>query len=726
MLALYAVTIFLGAGLLFLVQPMFARMVLPLLGGAPAVWNTALVFYQAALLAGYAYAHAEPVWLGIRRQAVVHLGLMLLPLLVLPLGVPAGWTPPAAANPIPWLLAIMVLAVGLPFFVVSTTSPLVQKWLTATGHPAAVDPYFLYAASNLGSMLALLSYPALVERHLRLPDQSRLWTAGYLLLVLLAAGCVACLWRSRSQPAAVAAADDPAPKAGVGAGRRARWVLLSFVPSSLMLSVTTFLSTDIAAIPLLWVIPLAVYLLTFILVFARRPPLPHALMGRALPVVVLPLVLILTAGANEPLALVIPPHLLTFFVAAMVCHGELARDRPGPRHLTEFYLWLSVGGVLGGIFTALVAPLVFTRVAEYPLMLVLACVLAAGPDLRRQGRAGWALALGLPAGLGLLAAALLLLIRRGDHGPAGAGLAFGLLVVLCFLFSWRRPLAFGLGIGVILAASAFHRGEEGRLLHAERSFFGIHRVTRDASDGYHLLLHGTTLHGMQSLDPARRREPLTYFYPNGPLGQLFLSLPRRSVAVVGLGAGSIACYAAPGQVWTFYEIDPAVERIARDARFFTFLQDCLPGVPVVLGDARLSLARAPDATYDLLVLDAYSSDAPPMHLLTREALALYLAKLAPRGLLVFNVSNRHLDLEPVLAGLARDGGLAARVRDDAAVRPEDSMRGKTPSTWVVMARALADLGALAADPRWQPLRGDPGDRVWTDSYGSLLAVFKWR
>jgi hypothetical protein len=729
-LILYATTIFLGASLLFLVQPMFARMVLPLLGGSPSVWNTALVFYQTALLAGYVYAHVATAALGIRRQAALHLAVVALPLLVLPLGIPAGWTPPRSENPIPWLLALLVVSVGLPFFVVSSSSPLLQKWLTGTTHGAAADPYFLYAASNLGSLLALLAYPLVVEPYLRLPDQSRLWTLGYALLALLALGCALAVWRepasARLPEARPPGSTDPPP----GIAQRLRWVLLAFVPSSLMLSVTTHLSADIAAIPLLWVIPLVVYLLTFILVFARKPPISHRLMVEALPITMLPLVMVLVSRATGPLALVIPPHLLTLFVAGMVCHGRLAADRPPPRHLTEFYLWISVGGALGGVATALIAPVLFTSVAEYPLMLVLACLLAARPHPAPESRRARILDVALPAALGLLALASIRAVQAGDSPATRAhiGLVFGGLVLLCFTFS-RRPLRFGLGIGAILLAATTYQGEEGRLLYAERTFFGVHRVTLDPAGRYRLLLHGTTLHGMQSLDPARRQEPLAYYSADGPVAQVFAAFRAgdapRSVAVVGLGTGSIACHGARDQRWRFYEIDPAVERIARDPRHFTFLHDCPPRVEVVLGDARLALETARER-YGLIVLDAYSSDAPPVHLLTREALRLYLERLAPHGILAFNISNRHLDLEPVLGALARDAGLLCLVQDDAVDTEAERARGKLPSKWGAMAREAGDLGSLATDPGWQPPRLEPPAGVWTDDYSSIVRVFRWR
>ncbi len=737
MLILYAVTIFLGATLLFLVQPMFARMVLPLLGGAPAVWNTAMVFYQGALLAGYAYAHALSDRLGARlggrRLLVIHGAVLLLPLAVLPIGVPAGWTPPSDGNPIPWLITVLAVAVGLPFFAVSTSAPLLQRWFALTRHRAAADPYFLYAASNLGSMLALVSYPAVVEPYLRLSQQARLWGAGYGALVLLTAACGLCAWRGQAAaPPVLAGGSGSPPDEGPrpDGRRRLRWVLLSAVPSSLMLGVTTYLSTDIAAIPLLWVLPLALYLLTFILVFARRPPIPHAIAVELLPIVMLPLVLVLASRATGPLALVLPVHPLALFVVALVCHGELARDRPAPRHLTEFYLWMSVGGVLGGAFTALVAPLLFTSVLEYPLALVLGCLLARRPKALPSTGAQRALDGLLPLALAVFGVGLVRLVERGAPETAHAhiGLVFGLLVLLCYAFS-RRPVRFALGIGAVLVAAHAYRGEEGRLLYAERSFFGINRVTLDDSGRYFYLMHGTTLHGMQSREPARRREPLAYFYPTGPLGQVFAAYravaPRHSVAVVGLGAGSIACHADPGQRWVFYEIDPAVERIARDARYFSFLRECVPGVPVILGDARLRLAAAPRAAYDLLILDAYSSDAPPLHLITREAVRLYLDRLAPGGLLVFNISNRHMDFEPVLGRLAADAGLTALVQDDAAVDDAEYARGKRPSQWVVMARQPADLAPLARDVRWQAPRVPPATALWTDDFAALVRTFRW-
>jgi hypothetical protein len=398
--------------------------------------------------------------------------------------------------------------------------------------------------------------------------------------------------------------------------------------------------------------------------------------------------------------------------------------------LTEFYLWMSLGGVLGGIFTALIAPVVFTTVLEYQLTLVLACLLARRPEAGpARGRLA-VLDLALPVGLGLVGIGLIGLVQAGDPDAARAhmGLVFGLLVLVAFAFS-RRPIRFGLAIGAILLAATFYRGEEGRLLHAERSFFGINRVTLDDASRYHLLMHGTTLHGMQSLQAGRRLTPLAYFYPTGPLGQVFAAFGgtpvTRSVAVVGLGSGSIGCHGRAGEQWVFYEIDPAVERIARNPQYFTFLRDCPPRSRVVLGDARLSLGGAPPGQYGLMILDAYSSDAPPLHLITREALDLYLGKLAAGGILIFNISNRHMDFEPVLGNLARDAGLTALVQDEPVISEAEYDDGKRPSEWVVMARGAGDLDRLTRDPRWRPARTVAGARVWTDNFAALLQTFRW-
>lgn len=733
-MVLYSICIFVSAFLLFLVQPMFTRLTMPLLGGSPAVWNTAMVFFQATLLLGYGYAYVLIKWLAVRQQLALHAIILFLPLLLLPISLPEGWFPPVEQNPILWLLGVLTVAVGLPFFVVSTSSPLLQHWFSTTRHAAASDPYFLYAASNVGSLLALLSYPIVFEPFLRIKDQSLLWAIGYGLLVMFTLRCTWQAWKSAStsepsRPSLEAPQQNKGTKISVW--RQLRWGILAFAPSSLLLSVTTYLSTAVAAVPLMWVVPLSLYLLTFALVFARRPPIRHAWIVRAWPYAVLPLVVMLATRATGPLALLITSHLTVFFLAAMICHGELAKDRPPVEHLAEFYLWLSIGGVLGGMFNALLAPVAFPFVIEYPLTLVLVCVLAPSNPSAESSKPIHAHDVLFPLALGGLSVALVSGLSSVDSLPekARAALMFTIPALVCFSFS-PRPLRFGLGIGALLLASALHVGQEGRPVHTERSFFGIDRVTTDPSRQYHWLFHGTTLHGMQSLDPARRRELLYNYYPTGPFGQVMAAMDpdvkKKGVAAVGLGTGSIVTYGHPGEKWTFYEIDPAVARIASDRRFFTYLSDTNLETRIVLGDGRLSLRSAPDHGYGLILLDAFSGATVPVHLITQQALELYLLKLAQDGILLFNISNRNLDLEPVLGNLAADADLVAISRHEAVVSNDELRRGKRPSHWVALAHTWGDLGDLVTDSRWKPARMEPSLGVWTDDFSSLLSVFHWR
>ena len=738
LLILYTITIFLGSLLLFWLQPMVGRMLLPLLGGVPAVWNTAMVFYQATLLAGYAYAHFATRQLGVRRQTLWHVALLFLPVLVLPIAIPHGWTPPTVQNPIPWLLAVLAVVVGLPFFVVSATSPLLQRWFSASGHRDAADPYFLYAASNCGSLLALITYPVLIEPHLRLSQQSRWWTVGYVVLATLTAICG--LWTRRIARSTVvvgqsAKAVSVAPVEHLTLQRRARWILLAFVPCSLMLSVTTYITSEIMPLPLLWVIPLGIYLLSFIFVFARRQLIPHRWMVNAFPFVVVILVIMLArmdlkAQAFGVLAWPMAVHFIGLFVVAMVCHGELAKDRPTVAHLTEFYLWISAGGVLGGMFNALLAPVIFPTVIEYPVTLLLACAL-----MRQRASAVTKvrtriLDVALPVLLGLFTAGLIYLLEHAGSNSPRLLLVLECVppAVVCLLFL-RRPLRFVIGVLAILVANTAALRPEFHNALVSRSFFGIYRVELNPDSPHiHMLRHGTTWHGMQSLDPKERRIPLLFFTKRGPAGEAITSLPgelKQHVAVIGLGAGSLAAYAEPGQHWTFYEIDPEIQRIACNPQYFTYMQDCLGDARIVLGDARLSLHAASAGEFGLLVVDAYNSDAIPLHLLTREALALYFQKLSPSGVLLLNISNRHLDLEPVLANLAQDAGLLGMIRYDP-VTFEEFQGGKAASWWVVLTRNAVWLNSLAQDKHWEPLQKKPGVGLWTDDFTSVFSVFHWK
>ena len=632
-----------------------------------------------------------------------------------------------------------------------------------------------------------MGYPLVVERVLTLQNQGLIWSASYGLMVILVFASAVMLWRSSpntaTQEEVEPLAGDPvsgggSPQStgpslapGLTVWRRLRWVGLTFVPSSLMLGVTAFTTTDITPIPLLWVIPLSLYLFSFVIVFSpgqRMPDLIHKVMVAALPVMMTALVVDTLIGLGVPYWMRLALHISGFFVVAMVSHGEVARDRPPARHLTEFYLWVAVGGVLGGVFNALVAPVAFDTVVEYPLMIILACLLLPGVVLarllklrRNDGRGtegeqgperatagepgserggagrfaspGFLLDLALPLALGVGMVALGWAVDQGVFDAVlqrnyiwqiFIGLGAGLW--LWFAYSSTRPLRFGLSIAALIVAVTFANGATA--LYEDRSFFGVYRVTGDeGTEGvYHALVVGDTNHGAQFLGPQPPK-PIAYHDTTSPIGQLFGALPEEStsepVAVLGLGTGAMFCYSKPEQSWDFYEIDPAVEEIARNDNLFTYLRDCPGEEEVILGDARLRLAEAPDGEYGMIVGDAFSSDAIPVHLVTREALDLYLSKLQSDGSVVFHISNRHLTLEPVIGDLARDAGLVCYSQYDGDT---EGVLFKQASHWVAMARDEDDLGDVPDDPRWQPCEANPeADKVWTDDFSNLLSTFDW-
>jgi SAM-dependent methyltransferase len=729
----FATTLFLSAGLMFLVEPMIAKMVLPRLGGSPAVWSTCLVFFQAVLLLGYAYAHALTRLVSRRAQIGVHIAVLLpLAALALPLDLGAG-APLPGASPALWLLLRLTCVAGLPVFAISATAPLLQRWFADLDHEAAADPYFLYAASNAGSLLALLAYPLLVEPMLPLDRQAALWSGGFGVMALglvLCAAATVCRGRRGIELAPPARGIDvtlPAAHAPTILRERLTWTALAFVPSSLLLGVTTYITADVAAAPLLWVVPLILYLLSFILVFARRPPLPHATMIRVLPLLLIPLVITAAPGVSFAIALplVLGLHLGCFFVVSMVCHGELARRRPPVARLTEFYLFLSIGGVLGGAFNALLAPLIFPGPWEYPLALVAACLMKPTTEDTTLRSRRWDVVLPLA----LLS--LLLLTRGVLPTVVGDGAAAKLLLIvftyvvpaLALLSFSPRRWRFALGISVCLLVPMI--AGSSATIASTRSFFGIYRVM--ALDDGRLLMDGTTLHGAESFLPGEENLPLTYYSHAGPFGRFFASFAPgsiRHVAVVGLGAGSLACYAQPGQDWTFYEIDPLVVRLARDPRYFHFLANCGNRPQVVLGDARMTLADAPDGSYDVLVLDAFSSDSIPMHLLTREALALYLRKLAPGGTLLFHISSRTLDLRPVLSALAADAGAPGRMMLDHP--PPDTVFWRREAALVVaVAGRDGSLDRLDPADGWTDLPPAGTRSLWTDQRSDILRAIRF-
>jgi len=826
---LFAVTLFVSASLLFMVQPMVGKLVLPLLGGSPAVWNACMVFFQALLLFGYLYADRLTRIKDTRKQWTVHLSVLALPVTVfvlsavfgqrhLPIAVAESLAPSDGSSAILSVLLILTVAIGIPFFVVSTSATLLQKWFTYTGHPSARDPYFLYAASNFGSLISLLGYPIFIEPNMTQGQQTWFWAVGFVALAGLIAFCGRAAVNplgvppqgnqgrqgNKQQAAPTPAAPDEPPPTWL---RMAKWTALAFVPSSLMLGVTFHMTTDIASIPLLWVGPLALYLITFIIAFSHLPPWFRILIGNLAPVMILLLVFLMISDVKPGTGLELLLYNLTFFAAALMCHYELARDRPSPKYLTQYFLIMSFGGVLGGIFNSLLAPVIFTHAYEFPLALIVACLMVptltaadAGGTPDAANPKGAQQAANAPASAGTTAAgpkreqirlALDIVI------PVLIGLAFWQLrklpdtfewyakmlrniaeampwkmapntvyiiisyavpVMVCFFFV-DRPLRFALAVAAILGPVRVN-SDNTNTLYTERSFFGILKIeeqhsrqflldrakdpedppiVRDAEGKpvvmgkykYHRLVHGTTLHGTQVAEHDRhvlddfqrltaghgwdniavtgaqaafdaRQEPLTYYHRTGPVGAMFGELTRRGkdkthVAMVGLGTGSVSCYAQKGQRLTFYEIDPAVIRlVAETDKYFSYVKDAERRGALIdfrKGDARLKLKQTDDK-YSLLMIDAFSSDSIPVHLLTNEAMGLYLDRLTDDGILALHISNKFVKLEPVVAAIAEHHGLVARVWNDDAER----QHGKTASSWVVLARKREHLGEQLCSP----------------------------
>ncbi|WP_143393288.1 spermidine synthase [Fimbriiglobus ruber] len=904
---LFAVTLFVSATLLFMVQPMVGKMILPLLGGSPAAWNTCMVFFQGLLLLGYLYAHNLSTKYTPARQTVLHLCVLgatvawLAAAAVLspnhsPVAVFKSLAPQGYSYPMFGVLALLGVAIGIPFLVISTSAPLLQRWFAYSGHPSAKDPYFLYAASNAGSLISLLGYPLVIEPSLSLANQAWLWAGGFVLLIGLVYLCGQAAKHPLLPPGKTAAAGvshsvpDPTDPGPPPLLRKLRWMGLAFVPSSLMLGVTFHMTTDIASVPLLWVIPLALYLITFIIAYAHTPWWFRPVLGNVSPVLTLLLVFVLVSnvGAKMSQFFLLLLHIGVYFFTALLMHTELARERPHPNHLTGYFLWISIGGVLGGIFNALIAPVAFTQSYEYPIAIAIGCLLVpvldgvgAGPQ--SEGRKQWGPWLDAIVPVGMVAFVGVLTLapeKTSWFTPSsewvarnvsealhfcGLGLTISndtvtLLVIyalpcmLCFFFI-DRPIRFGLCVGAVLFVCYYRAAKTDDVEVAERSFFGILRVNEFRESGrfdfafpvtggtsgetertddyvvffnsqtdkktgekepygfvlnrdiFHKLSHGTTLHGMQTATSAllpikdranlfgaftpwdtlvmagaqgawdSRQEPLTYYHRSGPVGGIFHRFraidPTGDVAMVGLGTGSAACYARPGQKLTFYEIDPTVIKLvekpwremnpdevkngaAPRMGPFTFVDDARKRgatVDFLVGDARLKLEEFPDRKYGLLLIDAFSSDSIPVHLLTREAVELYKSRLTEHGLLALHISNRYIALGPVVARLAQETGLASRVWNDTVPNGETRYPGKTSSSWVILAKSDEDLGdeilGTVMDERVGAVAGgfayltvnNPGsysvynhpwrqlnvlDEVpaWTDDYSDVLRVMQ--
>ena len=729
---LFAVAVFTSACLVFVVQPMATKLILPTLGGSPSVWNAAMVFFQTALLAGYLYAHLLQRIGSMRGQVAVHLALLLIAALFLPLRISGVFSDPDPSAPTLWLLATLAVSIGAPFAVLSATAPLLQAWYAraSAGRVGRSDPYVLYAASNLGSFLALLAYPVLIEPLVSLSGQRWGWSLGYGLFVVMIAGLGVFAWRRRE-----AVAMEPAR---LEAGPRIAWrekgllVLLAAAPSSLMLGVTAHLSTDVASAPFLWVIPLALYLLTFVIAFQARPiiPLSLTLMIQA---AVLAACAALAAFRTTEWLFVFGVNLTAFFVTALMCHQLMAERRPAPGRLTEFYLLLSLGGVLGGVFNALIAPVVFNMVWEYPLVLVAVGLLRPwrGAEMRSWEIIacviGVLIALSGPLGLALVRYAPDIRANVPDAELVRLAQAvLGIAAVFAFLLRDRAVL-FTVVIGAMVW-SGYHVARGYDWVLTERSFFGVMRVASTPIAGLdgpvHVLMHGTTLHGAQAQAERYRCLPTLYYATTTPIGQAALATQAErpggaAIGVVGQGAGAMAAYKRAQDRMTFFEIDPMVNRLSRDPRWFSFINGCAQGpVRTVLGDARLTMGQEATGSYDLLIIDAFSSDAVPTHLLTVEAIAGYLRLLKPEGVVVLHLSNRNLEI--TLPAEAAAAALKAPAMHQIYVERREAVQMSESSTEaLVIGKSEAAMAPYRGDPRWRTLEATEV-RPWTDDYVNLF------
>jgi hypothetical protein len=732
---LFTFAIFVSATLLFMVQPLAGKILLPVLGGSPAVWSTCMVFFQAVLFLGYLYAHALSTRVPPRWQRPVHVFVLIVASVLLPM--PTAIGEPGGADPRWWLLRTLARTVGLPFFALSATAPLLQQWFSRTNDTRAKDPYFLYAASNAGSLLGLLGY-LMVEPAATRTVQAFAWSVAFWGVAALV---TACGYVSIGRPLVRTGKTRVMPAAPVPLSMRALWIALALVPSALLLGVTQHLATDVVSVPLLWVVPLALYLATFIRAFSPRGSGSARKWGSAAPLAAVLVLALSLAEVRYPILLITLAHLAAFTVLAMLCHTRLAESRPDPAHLTGYFVCISLGGVLGGAAVALLAPAVFSSILEYPLAIAAAIFvrpqtvqadrMAPSPTSRWAWRA--AAAALFVAGFSCLsvfdqstnvdqlAESTQRLLRASFAIPA-----------LLLLFTPRTALLFaGTIAGLLVGGGVIRTG--GQVLHRERTFFGVHQVTSVQNGDYHELTHGTTTHGVQAFRGKARALPTAYYHPSGPLGDVIFTLAPEGrlhdIGAIGLGAGALAAYAATGTRLDFFEIDEAVIRIAEDPRYFTYLTDARarPGVTLrtMAVDGRLGLRAMPENSYDLIVVDAFSSDAIPTHLITREAVAMYESRLKPRGVIAFHVSSRFFDLRPVLSRIAGDLGLVCYARDDKEVPADKAAEAMRPSVWVVLARDENDLGQIARSvPRWVRLASNPADPLWTDDYTNVLGVLE--
>ena len=726
-------TLFLTSALIFLIQPLAAKHLLPLVGGSPALWDSCMVFFQSCVLLGYLYAHLLARWVPRQWQASLHLAMLCAAV---------SWLPgalidisPSAHSPYLWTLAFLWRAVGPTVALLAGTSPLIQLWFREQGGPDRPQPLFLYALGNIGSLTALASYPLWVESHLTLGMQYKNWVAGCwtaLVLILVTAFILGRLRRPGAAAPLQTSKDATrltSPVTAPSFAQRTLWLAVGFLCSSLMLGLTSFTTIDIAAVPMLWIAPLFLYMLAFALVFACYPPRIEAILQAALPWLVFFLLamaqLVLADLVSNHFMLVILLQYVLFFPVMAACLGRLVTSAPTGRYLTEFYAWIAVGGVLGGVFNAFIAPLLFDRIVEYPLMLGVLLFFTLRPDTRflrgsrmRQlffvlflifaiyGMYLFVFAGGLAA-LNPFAEKIFSSLRLFYYV-----VIFGVPLALAVLWS-VHPHLMALTIAAWSLWQATLEPNHGKICRY-RSFYGISSVNQRGT--LHTLLSGAVIHGWQDLkDEKTRMDSVGYYQPSGPIGQTMRELARRGhrvkVAVLGMGAGAMAVYGSPSLALTFYEINPDMVRIATNPRIFTYLSDCLKRscpLAVVEGDGRLQMAQSVE-TYDFIAVDAFLGDAIPTHLLTREAMEVYLSHLNPQGIVAFHISNRYINLEPVLYELGQHLQLYSAIYRDAF-------------TWAFFAKSPDMLAHLRKDAPWDDLRGQAGVQLWRDDYVDLISV----
>jgi spermidine synthase len=712
-LALFCLALFTSAAAMFMVQPMVGKMLLPLVGGTPAGWIVAMAFFQIMLLGGYTLAW----WLARfspRIHGAVFIAALLLGSLFLPVKMPVAVEGVGAF----FVFKLLLISVGAPFVALSAASSTLQRLFTATGHPSAADPYFLYAASNLGSFSGLLLYPFLIEPAFSLPQQSHIWFYAYAALVVFAGACLFIPGRS----ADVKPAGKPLPLAWK---RRLQWVALAFFPSSLMLGVTTHITTDLVAAPLIWVMPLGLYLLTFVVAFSKKNIIPQKLLQKLHPTIVAVAVgfVLLVQGMPSFSPYAMFWHVLTFTFVALLCHMRLAEVRPleDERHLPEYYLMIALGGALGGVLNAFIAPMIFDRLIEYPAVLLLSCLI--NPRIQKP----FALKYGI---FFLLGATVMVAAAALKHEASALREVRNALLVAIFVLVTLHPRA-TIVVGAMLLVSSyfnnnFYSMKEDVHLTA-RNFYGTvrvydHHFNKDSTD-FHVryLRHGTTTHSMQILNEGMQDMMASYYANWGPMGDIFEVQQPRKVAVMGLGAGTLACYHAPYRSFTFFEIDPLMADIANSE--FSYLKKCPGAQPhkIIIGDARLEMAKLPEnEKFDLIVMDAFSSDMVPVHLLTQEAITSYFDHLAPGGVIAANLSNRYIVIEKALSAVSDSLNLQNRFRFHETMNFPYSY----PSKWMIIGRRGDDMTPY--DKRtWVELAHPPGQAAWTDDYSSVASILKF-